>query len=126
MEDDSKLALLTLALPIAAVALLVTFLIINTDELVFIVLYCLAAAFAIAGIAMLRGAGAWLVAGYNTMTPEEKASVDPLRATRGCGVAMIGAAVMIALVCHGFTMMLMGLLVLTGCVIFAALYSNKK
>lgn len=56
-----------------------------------------AGVFLVMGVFLLFGKGSWLIAGYNTATPEEKAKYDRKKLCRATGVlceiicAMLGA-----------------------------------
>lgn len=60
-------------------------------------LYLIALIFLIVGICMLCGKGANLIAGYNTLTDEEKAKYNSKILTRyiGSGLTLIGVTVLI-------------------------------
>lgn len=49
----------------------------------------LVAVLAIAGITLLSGKGTWMIAGYNTASPEERAAFDEKELCRGVGAIMI-------------------------------------
>ena len=55
------------------------------------VFYLVAAVFAGIAVLLLSGRGAWLIAGYNTSSPEEKQKYDEKRLCRvmGSGAAVI-------------------------------------
>ena len=57
------------------------------------VFYLVAAVFAGIAVLLLSGKGAWLIAGYNTSSPEEKQKYDEKRLCRvtGGGMAVITA-----------------------------------
>lgn len=50
------------------------------------IMYVVAAVFALMTITFLRGRGGGLIAGYNTMSAEEKAKYDAKKMCRGMGV----------------------------------------
>ena len=50
------------------------------------------AVFLILGIVFLKGKGTFLIAGYNTMSPEERAQYDEKILCRGMGIMMFACA----------------------------------
>lgn len=45
--------------------------------------------FAIMGISLICGKGTWMIAGYNTMSKEEKAKHDIKKISRGVGILLL-------------------------------------
>jgi len=54
-----------------------------------IILWIVIVLFAIMGIALICGKGSWLVAGYNTMSKEEKANCDIKKISRAVGIFLL-------------------------------------
>ncbi len=87
MDDDVKLAL---AWFISVILIMLGVVIIAFPPTGGIVLMTsLVAGLVIAGIALLSGRGAWMIAGYNTASPEERAAFDERELCRGVGAIMI-------------------------------------
>lgn len=57
--------------------------------IVLIILWIVIVLFAIMGIALISGKGSWLVAGYNTMSKEEKANCDIKKISRAVGIFLL-------------------------------------
>lgn len=53
---------------------------------------CFVALFLILAVVFLRGKGAFLIAGYNTASPEEKARIDETKLCRYMGRMMLALA----------------------------------
>jgi len=84
LDDDVKLALawfISVILIMLGVVVIVAFP--PTGGIVLIT--SLVAGLVIAGIALLSGRGAWMIAGYNTASPEERAAFDERELCRGVG-----------------------------------------
>ena len=54
------------------------------------------------GLILLSGRGAWLIAGYNTMPPEEKARYDQKALCRTMGKLLLTMAACVALATVGY------------------------
>ena len=68
-----------------------------------ILLLVMALLFLILGICLFLGKGAWLIAGYNTMPPEEKRRYDKKKLCRAAGsLCAVCAAALCALACLGY------------------------
>lgn len=52
-------------------------------------IFCVAAFFLILALVLFTGRGTWLIAGYNTMKPEEKEKYDEKKLCRGTGILML-------------------------------------
>lgn len=63
------------------------------------IMYVVAAIFALMTILFLCGRGSWLIAGYNTMSEEEKAKFDEKKLCRGMGVGMGFITLIILIAC---------------------------
>ena len=72
------------------------------------------------GIALLQGKGAWLIAGYNTLSDEEKAKYDELALCKATGKMMFGITFSMAFISLGELFQLEGL-VITGVVLMIAI-----
>lgn len=53
---------------------------------------CFVALFLLLAVVFLRGKGSWLIAGYNTASPEEKARIDEKKLCRYMGRLMLALA----------------------------------
>ncbi|MBZ9685569.1 DUF3784 domain-containing protein [Clostridium estertheticum] len=53
--------------------------------------------FSIMGICLIRGKGSWMIAGYNTMSKEEKANCDIKKVSRAVGIFLLIIAVLIGI-----------------------------
>lgn len=90
--------------------------------------------------ALFRGKASWLVAGYNTMSKEEKAKFDKKRITKGAGMVCLVVGIMLLPMAYlGYlvdTNMLpesimlkyafIFVAVVLTTVIFASIYMNRK
>lgn len=52
-------------------------------------IFCVAAVLLIMGIVLCTGHGSFLIAGYNTMKPEEQAKYDKKKLCRGTGIFVL-------------------------------------
>ena len=95
MDDDVKLAL---AWFISVILIMLGVVIIAFPPTGGIVLMTsLVAVLVIAGITLLSGKGTWMIAGYNTASPEERAAFDEKELCRGVGAIMIVLSGLLAL-----------------------------
>lgn len=125
MDDDIKLAIVAIMSPtlvVAAIAILVFY---DSADVTAIIMYSMAGVFAVIGAIMLLGRGSWFVAGYNTMTPEERQRYDPRKVARGGGIIMFGCAILFAVIPHGMTFSLIGLAVLILSMAAGILYMRR-
>lgn len=53
---------------------------------------CFVALFLLLAVVFLRGKGSWLIAGYSTASPEEKARIDEKKLCRYMGRLMLALA----------------------------------
>ena len=53
---------------------------------------CFVALFLLLAVVFLQGKGSWLIAGYNTASPEEKARIDEKKLCRYMGRLMLALA----------------------------------
>ncbi len=61
-------------------------------------IFCVAAFLVIMGIVLLTGHGSFLIAGYNTMKPEEQTKYDKKKLCRGTGIfVLIVAAICVTM-----------------------------
>lgn len=58
--------------------------------------FCVTAFLLILGIVLCTGHGSWLIAGYNTMKPEEQAKYDKKKLCRGTGILVLIVAAICA------------------------------
>lgn len=63
----------------------------------YIIIELFALLFLIIGIAMLRGKGSFLIAGYNTAPEEERAKYDEKKLCKSTGTVCIICAIMVAI-----------------------------
>ncbi|MFR3274301.1 MAG: DUF3784 domain-containing protein [Collinsella phocaeensis] len=56
-----------------------------------------ALAFLVLSIPLLAGRGSWLVAGYNTMTPSQRAQYDERKLCRATGCMLLGVSIAFSL-----------------------------
>ncbi|MDR3053679.1 MAG: DUF3784 domain-containing protein [Coriobacteriales bacterium] len=66
---------------------------------IFVVVF--AALLIVLGIALLFGKGAWLIAGYNTASKEEKARIDTEKLCRSMGVLLLVVSAATVLMAYG-------------------------
>lgn len=74
----------------------------------------------ILGIALLQGKGAWLIAGYNTLSDEEKAKYDEKALCKATGKMMFGITFSMAFIFLGELFQVEGF-VITGVVLMIAI-----
>lgn len=60
-------------------------------------IFCVAAFLFIIGIVLISGHGSFLIAGYNTMKPEEQEKYDKKKLCRGTGILVL----LVSLICAG-------------------------
>ena len=63
------------------------------------IMYGVAALFAVLSILLLSGKGSWLIAGYNTASPEEKAKYDSKKLCRVMGGGLLAITAMLIVMC---------------------------
>ncbi|TFD93693.1 DUF3784 domain-containing protein [Jeotgalibacillus sp. R-1-5s-1] len=85
----------------------------------------------IMAIVLSRGKGAFLIAGYNTMPKNEKAQYDETAICKFMGKVMFGISFSIFLMglselLDQQTLLIIGLILLFGLIIFTLIYSNTK
>ncbi|WP_110111818.1 DUF3784 domain-containing protein [Bacillus sp. CGMCC 1.16541] len=85
--------------------------------------------FLVFAIMLLRGKGAFLIAGYNTKSAEEKAKYDEVALCKFMGKVMLGICVSIFLwglsdVFHNQLLFMIGMVLFTGIIVFTLVYSN--
>ncbi len=74
----------------------------DTDKLIAILVQCIfLALFLILGMAFFKGKGAFLIAGYNTMSPEERAKYDEKALCRSMSAMMFTCAGCFAIIILG-------------------------
>ncbi|MBU3146100.1 DUF3784 domain-containing protein [Clostridium sp. CF012] len=83
------------------------------------------------GIVLLCGKGAFLIAGYNTMTKEEKDKYNSVELSKFMGKIIIVIALIIPCFALGgiyniLWLPVVGLIAILGLVIFACVYANTK
>ncbi len=68
------------------------------------IVLALLALFLILSLVLLSGRGAWLIAGYNTMSPEEKARYDEKALCRSTGWMLLAMTACWGLLCLGLAL----------------------
>ena len=63
-------------------------------EAIIIILAVVMFIFSIMGICLICGKGSWMIAGYNTMSKEEKANCDIKKISRAVGIYLLIIAVL--------------------------------
>ena len=126
MDEDKGLVIIVICAPLLVVGFTLAMILSDSQDITMVLLLLLAALFAIVGIIQLSGRGAWLVAGYNTMTEEEKAMYDPKVVARGCGVVMLGTAALIATSAFGIRYVVAGSIVFVIGLIIGILMIRKR
>ncbi len=111
MDEDTGLVIVAIGTPFLVCGFIIALMLFDSSDVTKILMLLVAAVFALAGIIQLSGRGAWFVAGYNTMTEEEKAQYNPKAIARGSGIIMICLAVFMAAVPYGTMYLVAGLLV---------------
>lgn len=87
--------------------------------------------FLIMGLVLLSGRGAWLIAGYNTMSPEEKARYDEKALCRSMGWMLLAMAACWGLLCLGLALDIvllqgLGMLLFLICTLVGCVYLNRS
>lgn len=124
MDDDTKLAILLLLMPIGVLVLVLAIIIGGEKFSGTTVLQIIAAFMTVISAVMIYGKGGWAVAGYNTMTPEEKSQYDEKKIARGCGFIMLGTAVMLIVIPYGWPYITLGITAFVISIIVGLVYSN--
>ena len=96
MDDDVRLAMLLLSMPLLVAGMMVLFITTDSETGGRIALYVFIGLFVLLSLVLLSGHGSWLVAGYNTASPEEKAQCDPKKVARGTGIITMGCVFLFA------------------------------
>ncbi len=117
MDDDTKFAAVEIASPPIIAVLTAIVIMDGSADTARVFVLTITAAFAALGIYQLSGRGAWLTAGYNTMTPEEKAQYGPKAIARGSGIIMLGAAALAATRIFGTVFLAAGIVILIACIV---------
>lgn len=126
MDEDKGLVIIVICVPLLVVGFTIALILSDSPDIAMVSLLLLATVFAIVGIVQLSGRGAWLVAGYNTMTEEEKAMYDPKVVARGCGVVMLGTATLMASIAFGIRYVVAGSIVFVIGLIIGILMVRKR
>lgn len=125
MDDEVKLAALLLLMPFGVMAMILAIIVgdpsLSPENLMLI----MAAGLIVVSLVMFTGRGSWAVAGYNSMTSEEKTQYDPKRISRGCGFMMLGTAVFLALLMQGGLLLMLGLTVMAVSFVAGIVYMNR-
>ncbi len=124
IDDDTKLAMFLILIPFGTLAM---FLVIVVGGPVFsaaTILQAIAVLITAASSVMLTGRGAWAVAGYNTMSPEERSRYDPKEVARGCGFILLGTAAFLALVAYGGIYLMLAIVAMAGSMFTGFIYMN--
>lgn len=105
-----------------------------------IFLIILALLFLILAICLFLGHGAWLIAGYNTMSPEEQSQYDKKKVCRATGIVCGVCSILLLILAYlGYRVEYCGMdeslmlpyaisfvVVLLICVVVAMIYTNTK
>lgn len=81
------------------------------------------------GIYLLQGKGGWLIAGYNTMSPEEKEKYDEADLCKATGKLILAIAFTLALItagelCESNALIVAGVVLMIIFIIFGVIYIN--
>jgi len=125
MDEDTGLMIVVIGVPFLVCGFFIALVLFDSPDIRQILLLSIAAVFAIIGIVQLSGRGAWFVAGYNTMTQEEKAQYDPKAIARGSAVIMFGIAAFIALISFDEAYLVAALLVLVMGIVLGTLVMRR-
>ena len=112
MDEDTGLMIVVIGTPFLVCGFIIVLVLFDSPDITQILHLLVATVFAIIGIVQLSGRGAWLVAGYNTMTEEEKAQYNPEAIARGSAVIMFGIAAFAALLSLGKAYLFASIMVL--------------
>ncbi|MBQ3736442.1 MAG: DUF3784 domain-containing protein [Candidatus Methanomethylophilaceae archaeon] len=123
MDGDLKLGILLILMPVSVMVLILCIILSDTGSGTDLVLYIMAIGAAAVSVVMLSGSGGWAVAGYNTMTEEEKSAYDERKVAHGGGIIMLGASVFLALIPH---YIVLAFAVLAVSILAGSLYMNKR
>lgn len=123
MDGDLKLGILLILMPVSVMVLILCIILSDTGSGTDLVLYIMVIGAAAVSVVMLSGRGGWAVAGYNTMTEEEKSAYDERKVAQGSGIIMLGASVFLALIPH---YIVLAFVVLAVSILAGSLYMNKR
>lgn len=95
-----------------------------------ILLFCMLA-LAIVGFALLRGKGVSLIAGYNSLTDEEKRKIDEVALAKFMGRVMFSLSLsmflwVIGVFYDNIWLLVLGIVVFVVIVFFAVIYTNTE
>lgn len=96
-----------------------------------IVLLITIAVFVVLGILFINGKAAFLIAGYNTMSPQDKAQYDIAALSKFMGKIMFVTSASLAMIALGEMLsstglIIVGTVVLIAASLFAAVYANTS
>lgn len=79
-------------------------------------------------ILLLTGRGSWLIAGYNTASPEDKSKYDRKKLTRAAGIMLliVTGAVLLMMIFQTQLINYVGIAIIIASAIFAIIYMNTK
>ena len=125
MDDNTKLMLFTVLTTFGVIALILAIVLGDPSMSMETVFLVIAGGLAVISAFMLAGRGAWAVAGYNTMSSEEKSHYNPEKIARGCGLILLGVTVFIALLAYGGIYLAIGIAAMAVMAIAGAVYMNR-
>lgn len=125
MEDEAKLALFLLVMPLGVAAAVLALVMTGPDPSANNVLILVFPVLAVVSAVMLTGSGSWAVAGYNTMSPEEKLRYNRRKVARAGGMAMLGLAAFVGLLLCGGPWMYAGVAVMAVSILAASVYMSR-
>lgn len=78
-----------------------------------------------------KGKGAWIIAGYNTMSDSEKAQYDEVALCKFMGKIMYGVSLSIIVIAlsefiNNQILLIVGIVSMIALIVFALVYSNTK
>lgn|SRR5699024_9264841 len=94
-----------------------------------LIIACIIALFVVLGIFLLNGKGSFLIAGYNTMSPEDKEKYDTVRLTKFMGKMMFALSFsmlfwILSIAYERNWLFSLGLILFFGMVVFMIIYVN--
>lgn len=124
-DDGMKLAILLMLLPVAVLLLVLAVVVWGPHMDSISALRVIALIVLAVSVVMLSGRGAWAVAGFNTMSENEKARYVPAEIARGCGLIMLGMAVFLAFFLYGGVYLFGSITALISLTLLGILYLNR-
>ena len=124
MDDDTYLAAFLIAMPMIVMAMVLSIIMFGSPG-TGVFLLILSLALASVSILQFTGRGAWFIAGFNTMSDEERAQYNPKKVARGGGMITLGSSILCASISMNTTAMIAGLIVFIALLILGWIYSAK-